>query len=222
MSYSFLSIMIIGLQHIIVFATLVIPWELDTKSLFISFFLVLIGVVWKYYSQYFDFFENQFIVEGPFKYMRYPNILGDVVVTLGIVIACPWFPISMIFLVISLVLFKIKFDLIEKSRGQIHGDKYFEYAHSTPAFLPSLIPFKKTSIVKNERRSINELISIKNQRGLLQALVLFGLGLAYVKVRWELTHPGFLIFLIIFYLVIYWKYFIYHKKNKLRFGVKYK
>lgn len=83
------------------------------------------------------FFEN-----GPFKLVRAPLYIGNILIASGLGVFCGLFWLSLFVTVAVSIQYFLLNTLDEKELVEKYGDKYSDYIKKTPAFIPYKAPTK--------------------------------------------------------------------------------
>lgn len=83
------------------------------------------------------FFEN-----GPFKFVRAPLYIGNILIASGLGVFCGLFWLSLFVTIAVSIQYFLLNTLDEKELVEKYGDKYKDYIKKTPAFIPYKAPTK--------------------------------------------------------------------------------
>lgn len=134
------------------FLFLLIVIEFSAFNFFLGSFIVLLGLLIRFFSQGFaadwmrgsEVSASYMLDEGAYSVMRNPLYVGNFFVGLGFTLASNFFPIFLL-PIYSLVFFVYYYLIVKEEERYLEekfGDRFVQYRKSTPAFFPNFKRWK--------------------------------------------------------------------------------
>jgi protein-S-isoprenylcysteine O-methyltransferase Ste14 len=130
----------IGILCLIAVLRLATP---NARSIFIGFFLMMIGMFFRGWSSGYIDKDKELAVDGPYSLTRNPLYFGNLLIGSGIAVACNNLPSLLIFLVYYFTFFTFLIAVERKRLRKRFGSRYDEWAKQANLFFPKIKKIKK-------------------------------------------------------------------------------
>jgi protein-S-isoprenylcysteine O-methyltransferase Ste14/predicted phosphodiesterase len=127
-------------------------WKIEFFEI-LSYSLVILGYFIRFWANgYRKSFKNKlkygsdvaFVTCGPYAHVRHPLYLGNIIITLGVLISSFSISIFIIGGIITILIFQIIARLEEEKLAESIGAQYRAYIKKLPRFIPSIKPITPT------------------------------------------------------------------------------
>ncbi|MDA9951291.1 hypothetical protein N9D31_01825 [Oligoflexaceae bacterium] len=127
----------------------------DFRSLIFGSVVSVAGLSLCLWAKRYKFSKKNFIVDGPYLFVRYPYLLGHFIFVFGMILVVRNF----VFLVVTICLLAYVYSRVikyaERSQYSNADAEYIYYRSSVPALIPQLVPYQKIQTSSYRQSKIN-------------------------------------------------------------------
>lgn len=124
------------------FIIILLIWAYPSiNSLIIGSILIIIGQVIHFISAGYLVKQEKLITAGPYRYVRNPFYVGSFLVDVGLCIVTQNIYVAIVYLpIFYLIVIRRRVRKEERFLKEHFSEKYIEYCHLVPRFIPRLLP----------------------------------------------------------------------------------